>query len=250
MMLKYVRSSEIHVWSAIPDRINWILLSQNKTCIAKSSCIQEKKQSMTWHFKFWSWVLKLIFSSLKITGYVEKRSTSVTCILSRNGQSYEHNLKRRSTVLRKQIIVLLQESSTLWKEMYDSGGNKRKCVTVEETKGNAWQLRKQKEMCDKGGNKRKCMTVEETKGNVWQWRKQKEMCNSGGNKRKCMTGEETKGNVWQWRKQKEMCDIGRNKRNVWQWRNWAEANKQTSFSWIPFTWETMGTCQVTQHHVA
>jgi hypothetical protein len=53
------------------------------------------------------------FLSLKITGYVEKRSTDATCIFSRNGQSYEHNLNRRSAVLRKQIISLQQESSKL-----------------------------------------------------------------------------------------------------------------------------------------
>ena len=36
MMLEYERSSEIHVFSVIPDRTNCIILSKTKTHIAKS----------------------------------------------------------------------------------------------------------------------------------------------------------------------------------------------------------------------
>jgi len=43
LLLKYVRSSEIHIWSAEldhPHQIarNWTSWSQNKACIAKLSC--------------------------------------------------------------------------------------------------------------------------------------------------------------------------------------------------------------------
>jgi hypothetical protein len=76
-------------------------------------------------------MLKLICYSLsscyflKITGYVGKRSTSVTCILNRTGQSYEHNLNQWSTVLIKQIVAMQQESSTLWRKRAEANKLKK-----------------------------------------------------------------------------------------------------------------------------
>jgi len=52
----------------------------------------------------------------------------VTCILNRIGKSYERNLNQWSTILRKQIIAVQQESCALQREMYDSAGNEQKLM--------------------------------------------------------------------------------------------------------------------------
>ena len=83
----------------------------------------------------WFWLVWFIcvvcWSCLNIPVYIVVYAQileQLLHIMNSTGQNYTHNLNQRSTILRKQIISMQQETSVWWREMYDSGGNEQKLI--------------------------------------------------------------------------------------------------------------------------
>jgi len=85
------------------------------------------------HKWFWLvWFICVVFwSCLNIPWYIVVYAQileQLLHIMNSTGQSYKHNLNQWSTILKKQIISMQQETSALWREMYDCGGNEQKLI--------------------------------------------------------------------------------------------------------------------------